>query len=539
MRSSTVSVEHALVVAIDGTCDLTMSFGLTQSESLTIGQGEDSNGHVTVGPGRLESGDFLIGADGIGNFTIENGGTVVMTKNDGAFLIGANAGGEGYVTVTGETGPSGKSTLDLSRTGNPGAQPFLAVGASGKGVLNVEDHALLRTQTAYIGLHQGSIGTVNLDEAGWVAFEIKVGDGGTGYFNASTNAAVASQDSVIGNSATGHGEVVLDHAFWTMDGSLAVGRDGGTGSLVIKNGGAVTFGMANDFLAIGIGNGSGTVEVTGVGSELSVNKQGNFITLGTSGPGELTVADHALVKTPELLLGDQAVVTVSGGGAIVIGQASTIAGAIHIGGGGRLDGSGGAITGNLVNDGRVDGTIVFEGDTKNSVVNNGVMTGVIHLGDGDDIFDGSQGDTSGTIWGDAGDDVLIGSNGSDILYGDSGRDTLTGRAGKDTMSGGEDSDRFVFNSIRDSVKGSKRDQILDFQPGIDLIDLQTIDAKKGSGNQAFKWIGKNGFHDKKGELHYVHKGDGCIVQGDVNGDGKADFEIFVKIGSLAKGDFLL
>jgi hypothetical protein len=29
------------------------------------------------------------------------------------------------------------------------------------------------------------------------------------------------------------------------------------------------------------------------------------------------------------------------------------------------------------------------------------------------------------------------------------------------------------------------------------------------------------------------------VQGDVNGDGKADLEIFVKVGSLAKGDFLL
>jgi hypothetical protein len=30
-----------------------------------------------------------------------------------------------------------------------------------------------------------------------------------------------------------------------------------------------------------------------------------------------------------------------------------------------------------------------------------------------------------------------------------------------------------------------------------------------------------------------------IVQGDTNGDGKADFEIFAAAGSLAKADFIL
>lgn len=51
--------------------------------------------------------------------------------------------------------------------------------------------------------------------------------------------------------------------------------------------------------------------------------------------------------------------------------------------------------------------------------------------------------------------------------------------------------------------------------------------------------GAQGFHDAKGELRYIDKGATVIVQGDVNGDGKADFEIFVKAAALAKGDFLL
>jgi hypothetical protein len=37
----------------------------------------------------------------------------------------------------------------------------------------------------------------------------------------------------------------------------------------------------------------------------------------------------------------------------------------------------------------------------------------------------------------------------------------------------------------------------------------------------------------------VDKGATVIVQGDVNGDGKADFEILVKLGSMEKGDFIL
>jgi hypothetical protein len=41
------------------------------------------------------------------------------------------------------------------------------------------------------------------------------------------------------------------------------------------------------------------------------------------------------------------------------------------------------------------------------------------------------------------------------------------------------------------------------------------------------------------QLRYEDKGSKVIVQGDVNGDGNADFEIFVKIGKLSKDDFLL
>ena len=60
------------------------------------------------------------------------------------------------------------------------------------------------------------------------------------------------------------------------------------------------------------------------------------------------------------------------------------------------------------------------------------------------------------------------------------------------------------------------------------------------GDQAFTFIGNAGFHHIKGELHYVQKGCHTIVEGDTNGDGKADFQIDLlhKI-ALTKIDFVL
>jgi serralysin len=107
---------------------------------------------------------------------------------------------------------------------------------------------------------------------------------------------------------------------------------------------------------------------------------------------------------------------------------------------------------------------------------------------------------------------------------------------------------FDYNSVSESGPGAAhRDKILDFD-GDDLIDLRTIDAKTGvSGNNAFTFIGKNDFtgddpfklRDGKGELRFNDNGATCTVQGDVNGDGKADFEILVHKSSLSAGDFLL
>lgn len=148
--------------------------------------------------------------------------------------------------------------------------------------------------------------------------------------------------------------------------------------------------------------------------------------------------------------------------------------------------------------------------------------------------------------GGAGNDKLLGSNssealngfaGNDKLYGLLGNDKLNGGLGQDQFWGGKGSDTFIFTSVKDSPGGQSRDTIWDFKASEgDLIDLSAIDANtKVAGNQAFKFIGAKNFSKVAGELQVIAGG----FAGDVNGDGKADFEVRTVNATLSKYDFIL
>jgi Ca2+-binding RTX toxin-like protein len=169
------------------------------------------------------------------------------------------------------------------------------------------------------------------------------------------------------------------------------------------------------------------------------------------------------------------------------------------------------------------------------------------LGGNDQLFGQTSNDT---LDGGAGDDVLSGGNGLDTLIGGTGADKLFGRLGNDTLIGGKGRDLLVgnvgndvfdFNSAKESGKGANADVIFDFRSGQDSIDLIGIDAKSTvGGNQAFRFIGAQAFHDRAGELRFkaVAAQELVIIQGDVNGDGRADFEIKVNgVTTLNAADF--
>ena len=151
-----------------------------------------------------------------------------------------------------------------------------------------------------------------------------------------------------------------------------------------------------------------------------------------------------------------------------------------------------------------------------------------------------------TLSGLAGVDTLVGGSGDDHLLGGNGNDVLRGDAGADVLSGGAGNDRFDWNSLGDFGTSGNREQVVDFTHNSDKLDLSSLDAKTGTTtNDAFSYIGSSAFSGTAGQLRtqVVHdsSGDYTIVQGDVNGDGVADFE-FVLVnytGAVSSTDFIL
>jgi Ca2+-binding RTX toxin-like protein len=161
-------------------------------------------------------------------------------------------------------------------------------------------------------------------------------------------------------------------------------------------------------------------------------------------------------------------------------------------------------------------------------------------GAGSDSLNGRGGDD--LMYGGVGDDVLNGSSGNDRLYGEDGNDVLIGGSGADWLTGGAGADCFTFSQGTSGATAATRDVITDFsQSDGDLIDLARLDAMKSvSGNQAFRFIDDASFSGSAGELRYSASGDGTIVEGDCNGDGRADFQIELRgTYQLAADDFVL
>lgn len=167
--------------------------------------------------------------------------------------------------------------------------------------------------------------------------------------------------------------------------------------------------------------------------------------------------------------------------------------------------------------------------------------------DGDDSMYGSTGDD--VLQGNKGNDYVQGGRGADSVGGGQGDDTLLGSAGNDTLHGGLGADRligghgadvFSFTALSDStVDAAGRDTVIFNSHQGDSIDLSAIDADANTaGDQAFHLV--SAFSGHAGELVKLDTSHGFMVEGDVNGDGQADFAIAVHTTTGLDGsDFVL
>lgn len=184
----------------------------------------------------------------------------------------------------------------------------------------------------------------------------------------------------------------------------------------------------------------------------------------------------------------------------------------------------------ITNSGLISGfDVAFDGGSFDDFISNsGRIIGDVEFGDGDDVYNGSNGVLEGIIYGrkgedslrggsdedqlrgGAGDDFIRGRDGADVLKGDVGNDTLKGGSGIDTLIGGGGNDAIVGGSDDDRLDGGAGEDVLnggrdddrltggegadvfvfgrdagndvitDFENGVDQIDLTALGIRPGN-----------------------------------------------------------
>jgi outer membrane autotransporter protein len=244
--------------------------------------------------------NLTVGVDSVGQLAIMGGGTVT---NGGFALVGALAGSQGRVTVT---GPGSAWT----------SNDYLSVGEGGTGHLTIANGGAVTASTGYLGYAAGSQGTATVTGPGstWAnSNELWVGDSGTGQLTIANGGAVTAYQGYIGQTAGSRGTVIVTGfgSTWTNSDVLTVGGSG-NGQLTVADGGAVS---STDGIIGAFPDSRGTATVTGAGSSWT---NSGLLVAGMVGNGQLTVANGGTVSSSYGILGfypgSQGSVTVTGPG---------------------------------------------------------------------------------------------------------------------------------------------------------------------------------------------------------------------------------
>jgi fibronectin-binding autotransporter adhesin len=292
MASPSLLAGTGTIIARGLVADISLMFNLAHGLEQTITLNSLAGQNVTVNLNMstaANNGILGAGCQGAGSLTIQNG--IAVTSTDG--YVGYNAGSTGVATVSG-TGSKWST------------KSHLYVGLYGSGTLAVSNGGTVySSHSGNVGYYSGSTGTVTISGSGstWTNWtDLCVGGGtnpnntgGSGSLTITNGGAVSNQYGYIGYGRNTSGMVTVDGvgSKWTNGGGLYV-----AGSLSITNGGCVTSTYDGT-----VGNSSGSpglVTVNGAGSTWTT---GSGLVVGYSGIGGVTQTGGNVVVGGTLLLG--------------------------------------------------------------------------------------------------------------------------------------------------------------------------------------------------------------------------------------------
>ncbi|ASP22603.1 leukotoxin [Antarctobacter heliothermus] len=420
-------------------------------------------------------------------------------------------------------------------------------------------------------VNHGTIHSANSD-----AIEFSDSDGGATFHLINTGEITANDTTALDlNVGTGTFRIDNSGLISSSGATIDVDQDiGGIGNHILINSGHIV-GSGDDGANFAIGT-SGGLQIANSGtitgwSEAIQSTRDNIVRILNTGILESIGTDIAVnieggtdvIRNAGHILGD---VYMGGGTDLFEGTGGVVNGTVYgesgndtLAGGEEADKlDGGGDDDKLVGRGGDDylnggsGSDVILGGAGNDEIDGGTNSDTLNGNSGDDtIFgnldsdllvgqDGSDfldgGNQDDLLDGGNGDDTLEGGDGNDILRGRAGEDDLAGGLGRDLLTGGEGADNFVFRSIAGTVAGANRDQIMDFEQGVDTIVIA------GLSPGVFEFRGTAAFAPSGNpEIRLNETATGStIVQIDNNGDGTIDAEIRVGgVTGLTADDFVL
>lgn len=270
-----------------------------------IGELGSGVGQVTVNAGRWNnSGSLVVGNNGTGALLIAGGGEVL---SNAASVVGGSAGSMGTVTIDGTS-----STLNVVAA--------LSVGVDGNGAVSVKNGGVLLSDGADIAANAHSNGAVVVDGSSskWqlTTGTLNVGSGGTGSLLVTNGGSVSNPGGAIGYFAGSSGTVTVDgqHSTWNAGGitdALVIGYDG-QAAVTVRNGALMSSGAT----LIGGGAGSAVLSVDGQGTEAHIG----FLVVAVKGSGTLNLTGGARLQSQ----GDAGIAVVTGSvGTVLASGAST------------------------------------------------------------------------------------------------------------------------------------------------------------------------------------------------------------------------
>lgn len=400
------------------------SFTITGNSTTAQTLGDDEIGTVLSGASLITSTDAITGS---GDVTVNILGTVVVDSARAVEHIG-----EDLNLFIGSTG-------FLSTTGF-GTAVFAQV--SDNVVLNNQGEIYGDRGIQVFGDSNSDLSITNAGTINGVTEGIRIGSD-----SASTDGFIVNTGLIVGGTAI---EVVF----------------GDDIDVVVKNSGTIS--STDDGTAYEGQGGSDDIE----------NSGSIFGSISTSG------GNDELLNTGDII-GDIDL----GSGSDTLRNTGSIVGEIDINGklvndgeiiGGFDNGSGGDIR----NSGTISGGIINLDGATNTVVNTGEILEAILMSAGTDFFTNEGDGYALGVFGQAGNDTLLGGVRADAFDGGSENDSIRGREGEDSLEGGTGNDSVFGGPGDDELGGGSGDDQVRGGTGDDLIlGIDGNDTLRGGDDQ--------------------------------------------------------